>query len=521
MEQYNLCFICLFGNKSFFFCFVFQNTMFFTQIVQNRSVRLFVTLTNVRLSKTFSTTRKVPRVCVVGSGPGGFYTAQRLTKIIEDVHVDIIDRLPVPYGLVRFGVAPDHPEVKNVIHHFDKLCTENHRVRFLGNVDVGIDVSVEELRARYSAVVFAYGADDDKHFGIKGEDAKGILSARSFVGWYNGSPAHRDLNPNLQGTDTVVIFGQGNVAIDCARILLSDVDALSKTDVCSHAIKVLTKSKVRKVVVVGRRGPMQAAFTIKELREMTKLTNTTTHVSESDIQTAKEGLELLEKSDRPRKRITELMIKSSIPPRESQDTSADGPREFHIVFHRSPVEFLQQDGHVTGAKVAHMKLEGDLKSARAVPTGASDIIKGQLILRSIGYKSLPIASAPFDHAQGIVPNIHGSVDSGVDPSLARLYCSGWVKTGPVGVILSTMNAAFETANVIHKDWMDGKLETATESTSSSMTSLDSLLTDRKVEVISFMDWKRIEAEEISMGQALGKPCEKITDIHEMMKAAGK
>ncbi|KNC80953.1 hypothetical protein SARC_06702 [Sphaeroforma arctica JP610] len=230
--------------------------------------------------RTLSTQRAPLRVCVVGSGPGGFYTAQRLAKVIEDVEIDIFERLPVPYGLVRFGVAPDHPEVKNVIHHFDRLMTENKKVRFLGNVNVGVDVTMGDLRKHYSAVVLAYGADDDKQFGIKGEDAQGVVSARSFVGWYNGAPEHAQLQVDLSKVESVVILGQGNVALDCARLLLAPVSELAKTDVCTHAVRALEKSSIRKVHIVGRRGPMQAAFTIKELREMTKLPDTTVYMTE-------------------------------------------------------------------------------------------------------------------------------------------------------------------------------------------------------------------------------------------------
>lgn len=247
------------------------------------------------------------RVCVVGSGPAGFYTAHQLRKRDPDARVDIVERLPVPFGLVRFGVAPDHPEVKNCINQFTELARSGH-CRFIGNVSVGTDVSLSQLTPHYHAVVLAYGAEGDRVLGVPGEDLPGVYSARAFVGWYNGLPAHTNLNPDLSG-ETAVVVGQGNVALDVARMLLTPIDQLKTTDICQHALEQLAESKVRRVRLVGRRGPLQVAFTIKELREMTKLAGCRALLDPGDFEQCRQ---LMSSLPRPRKRLTELDRKSVV-----------------------------------------------------------------------------------------------------------------------------------------------------------------------------------------------------------------
>ncbi|XP_076654152.1 NADPH:adrenodoxin oxidoreductase, mitochondrial isoform X3 [Halictus rubicundus] len=255
--------------------------------------------------RLFSTERAIPKVCIVGAGPAGFYAAQQLLKTSGDVHVDVLEKLPVPFGLVRFGVAPDHPEVKNVIHTFEKTAS-NPRFQFIGNVNVGKDVSIQQLQEIYHAVLLTYGAEEDKQFNIPGENLENVISGRRFVGWYNGVPADSNLKLNLD-VEEAVVLGQGNVAIDIARILLTPVDKLRTTDITSFALEQLSKSKVRKVSLVGRRGPLQAAFTIAELREIIKLDGCKTYWRPADFVGVKDIVESLA---RPRRRLTELMLKS-------------------------------------------------------------------------------------------------------------------------------------------------------------------------------------------------------------------
>ncbi|XP_031700111.1 NADPH:adrenodoxin oxidoreductase, mitochondrial-like isoform X2 [Anarrhichthys ocellatus] len=228
------------------------------------------------------------KVCIVGSGPAGFYTAQHLIKARQDVEVDIYERLPVPFGLVRFGVAPDHPEVKNVINTFTQTARQS-RCHFYGNVSVGTDVSVEELRHAYHAVILSYGAEGNRSMGVPGEDLAGVHAAKDFVGWYNGLPSCRELRPDLS-CETAVILGQGNVALDVARVLLAPLDILKKTDITQPALEALAESQVRRVLIVGRRGPMQVACTIKELREMVNLPNTRPELMAADFEGVAEAL---------------------------------------------------------------------------------------------------------------------------------------------------------------------------------------------------------------------------------------
>ncbi|XP_067225333.1 NADPH:adrenodoxin oxidoreductase, mitochondrial isoform X2 [Chanodichthys erythropterus] len=387
-----------------------------------------------------------PRVCIVGGGPAGFYTAQQLLKARQDAVVDIYERLPVPFGLVRFGVAPDHPEVKNVINTFTQTA-QHERCSFHGNVNVGKDVTIEELRHAYHAVVLSYGAEGNRSMEIPGEDFSGVFSAKDFVGWYNGLPTNKELCPDLS-SETAVILGQGNVALDVARILLSPLDMLKETDITQNSLAALAGSNVKRVLIVGRRGPLQIACTIKELREMVNLPNTRADMLTSDFEGIAEALKDL---PRPRKRLTELMMKAV---KEGRDDKVEKCWGFR--FFRSPVEILTgADGkRATGIRLALNKLEGSGDGARAVPTGQIEDVECGLIISSIGYKSIPIdPTVPFDPRKAIVPNDMGRV-----LDTAGLYCSGWVKRGPTGVIATTMNDSFDTARVLIQDMEAGKLD---------------------------------------------------------------
>jgi len=285
-----------------------------------------------------------PHVGIVGSGPAGFYTAQQILKSHEDALVDVYERLPVPFGLARFGIAPDHPETKNCINQFTTTALSD-RFSFIGNVNVGEDVNVAELLKAYDAVVLCYGAEDDKTFGIPGEDLQGVYSARAFVEWYNGLPSNSHLEPDLS-SETAVILGQGNVALDVARILLSPIELLEKTDICEHALEALRKSCIHTVYIVGRRGPLQVSFTIKELREMTKLEGCKAVLDPDDFRTIQEQLPSI---PRPRKRLTELMCKTALDESNLWNTSI---RKWNLKFQRSPVEFM-----AAGAKLSGVRFE--------------------------------------------------------------------------------------------------------------------------------------------------------------------
>ncbi|XP_014671727.1 PREDICTED: NADPH:adrenodoxin oxidoreductase, mitochondrial-like isoform X3 [Priapulus caudatus] len=451
-----------------------------------------------------------PKVCIIGSGPAGFYTAQQILKGNPSIHVDILDRLPLPYGLVRFGVAPDHPEVKNVINTF-AATAENERCSFVGNVSVGKDVSIHELQQAYNVVVLSYGAEADRELGIPGEGLVGVESARSFVGWYNGLPEHRHLQPNLN-TEVAVVIGQGNVALDIARILLTPIRLLQETDITEYALEALTRSKIRRVHVVGRRGPLQAAFTIKELREMVTMPDCRTVFTAEDFSGVEEALAGI---PRPRKRLTELMLKSVTGRGQTEQEVqrlADASREFYVKFLRSPIQVLPSaDGkRLRALELAVNVLEGSGKSVRARSTDDREVIDCGLILRSVGYRSVAIEkSIPFDHSHGTIAHENGKVNG-----KQGLYCSGWVKRGPTGVILDTMSDGFQTGKLILRDIESGVVSAETRPGSEAILRH---LSNKGVQTVSFDDWKRIDAVEIERGRERGKPREKLTDLKEMLR----
>uniref|UniRef100_UPI0037E97373 NADPH:adrenodoxin oxidoreductase, mitochondrial isoform X2 n=1 Tax=Semicossyphus pulcher TaxID=241346 RepID=UPI0037E97373 len=419
-----------------------------------------------------------PKVCIVGSGPAGFYTAQHLIKARQDVEVDIYERLPVPFGLVRFGVAPDHPEVKNVINTFTQTA-KHSRCSFYGNVNVGKDVSIEELRQAYHAVVLSYGAEGNRSMGVPGEDLAGVYSAKDFVGWYNGLPSCGELSPDLS-CETAVILGQGNVALDVARILLCPIDIL------------------------------------EELREMVNLPDTRPEMAAADFEGVTEALKDL---PRPRKRLTELMVKTAleIPGEKEQERRNKASRTWGLKFFRSPVEILSDPDRkrTAGIRLAVNRLEGSGDSSRAVLTGEVEDVTCGLVISSIGYKSLPIdPSVPFDSHKAIVPNNMGRVQQA-----AGLYCSGWLKTGPTGVIATTMNNSFDTARSLLEDMDSGTLDVSPAKPGSQ--SISALLDKRGVKPVVFSDWEKIDSVEMSRGKAIGKPREKLLTVEGMLQEAQK
>uniref|UniRef100_A0A8C8YIG6 NADPH:adrenodoxin oxidoreductase, mitochondrial n=1 Tax=Prolemur simus TaxID=1328070 RepID=A0A8C8YIG6_PROSS len=431
----------------------------------------------------FSTQEKTPQICVVGSGPAGFYTAQHLLKHHTQARVDIYEKQLVPFGLVRFGVAPDHPEVKNVINTFTQTARSD-RCAFWGNVEVGRDVTVPELREAYHAVVLSYGAEDHQALDIPGEELPGVFSARAFVGWYNGLPENQGLSPDLS-CDTAVILGQGNVALDMARILLTPPEHLERTDITKAALGVLRQSQVKTVWIVGRRGPLQVAFTIK--------------------------------IPRPRKRLTELLLQTATekPRVEEAARLASASRAWGLRFFRSPQQVLPSpDGRrVAGIRLAVTRLEGVGEATRAVPTGDVEDLPCGLVLSSIGYKSHPIdPSVPFDFKLGVIPNMEGRV---VD--VPGLYCSGWVKRGPTGVIGTTMNDSFLTGQMLLQDLKAGLLPSGPRPGS---VAIQALLSSRGVRPVSFSDWEKLDAEEVARAQGSGKPREKLVDPQEMLRLLG-
>uniref|UniRef100_A0A1B6CMT6 NADPH:adrenodoxin oxidoreductase, mitochondrial n=1 Tax=Clastoptera arizonana TaxID=38151 RepID=A0A1B6CMT6_9HEMI len=451
------------------------------------------------LQRFFSSGSTQPKVCVIGSGPAGFYFAQHLIRANKNIIVDIYERLPVPFGLVRYGVAPDHPEVKNVINTFTKTA-QNPQVNFLGNVKLGKDISLCDLKDAYHAVVLTYGAEQDKSLGIPGEHLENIASARRFVGWYNGLPEDKHLSLNLD-CENVAVIGQGNVAVDVARMLLTSVDQLRKTDVTEYALDALSKSRVKKVVLIGRRGPLQVAFTIKEFREMIKLPNVHTQF----LQAQMFGLEdFISNMPRPRKRLTELLIAAN----KKTDPVLVKEKTFHPLFLRTPISFIGEK-EVSGIKLATNILEGEiLEKQKAVETDTKETLDCGLVLRSIGYKSVQAdPDIPFDPTTGCVKKQTG------------IYGAGWLSTGPVGVILSTMTNAFETANILIQDIATNKIDVSQNRPGSKII-LDKLK-KQNIPTVDFQGWEKIDKKEIENGKLKGKPREKIVDVSQMLEIGGK
>ncbi|XP_072339157.1 NADPH:adrenodoxin oxidoreductase, mitochondrial isoform X2 [Scyliorhinus torazame] len=454
------------------------------------------------------------KVCIIGSGPAGFYTAQHLLKYHESAVVDIYEKLPVPFGLVRFGVAPDHPEVKNVINAFTQTA-HHDRCSFYGNVTVGKDLSIEELKQAYHALILTYGAEANRTLGIPGENLRGVYSARTFVGWYNGLPENKNLNPELS-SETAIILGHGNVGLDVARILLSPIDLLRKTDIAAHALEAIAASKVKRVLLVGRRGPLQVAFTIKELREMINLPDARPLLHPSDF----EGIgQIVKDLPRPRKRLTELMIKAALekPSGNEAERRAAASKEWGLQFLRSPMEVIPgNDGKwVAGIRLSVNKLEGLGESAKFVQTEDVEDLECGLMLSSIGYKSYPIdPSVPFDHQQGIIPNNLGRV-----LHAPGLYCSGWVKRGPTGVIVTTMHDGFETAVSVLEDVRSGALDVS--ASKGGYEIMEALLKQRGIRPVSFSGWEKIDNVEVANGEKAGKPREKLLDVEEMVEVASQ
>ncbi|KAG4966601.1 hypothetical protein JHK85_041576 [Glycine max] len=494
------------------------------------------------------------RVCVVGSGPAGFYTAEKMLKAHQQAHVDIIDRLSTPFGLVRSGVAPDHPETKDlrcllpifsrmdfevylkkyfktsnftflgaggfstffgesntvelslpenlqqiVINQFSRVA-HHERCSFLGNVTLGSSISLSELRDLYHVVrlsgsgfyvlmvVLAYGAESDRSLGIPGENLKGIHSAREFVWWYNGHPDGRNLEPDLKSTDTAVILGQGNVALDVARILLRPTTELATTDIASHALATLEESSISNIagwfiwledVVQPKQLVLQKNY-VKFLEEL--------------------------KSNRIQRRVHELLSKAAT---SKPKHACLNQRELHFVFFRKPNSFQESKdraGHVSGMHFEKTVLQG-VSPGKQIAVGAGEFedIKCGMALKSIGYRSVPVDGLPFDHKK--------------DPSVLEkgLYVCGWLKRGPTGIIATNLYCAEETVSSISADLEKGGLIWSSTLPKPGRDGLLQLLHDRNIRVVSLSDWEKIDSEERRLGSSRNKPREKLASWDELYK----
>lgn len=441
------------------------------------------------------------RIAIVGSGPSGFYAAEELLKSGLNVTVDMIDRLPTPFGLVRSGVAPDHPKLKMPVVVFDKVA-RLPGFSFFGNVTVGRDISVEELHANHHAVIFTCGAQSEKSFGIPGETLAGSHTATEFVGWYNGHPDYRDRQFDLS-QEVAVVIGQGNVAADVARILSKPVDELRTTDISSHAIEALAASRVREIHIVGRRGPAQAKFTNKELKELGELSGCVAQVNPEDLVLNPESAaELADKNNYIAAKNVEIL--------SAWAGAQASPGNKRIVFHflESPVA-LNGNGRVERLVLERNRLEGPAFDQQAKGTGVLSELPCGLVFRSIGYRGVPIPGVPFDERKGIFPNEAGRIKGA-----QGLYVAGWIKRGPSGIIGTNRACALETVATLRAD-----LDALDASPKPGFAGLAQQLASRAVKHVDYAGWKAIDAVETERGVALAKPREKITRIAEMLAVA--
>ncbi len=438
------------------------------------------------------------RVAVIGSGPSGIYAADALVSQSDiPVEVDVIDRLPVPFGLVRYGVAPDHLSIRSVRDTLDKTL-DKPGVRFLGNVSVGEDVTVAELHGLYDAIVLTYGASRDRRLGVPGEDLAGSVAATDFVAWYCGHPdADRDLFESLVPEATgVVVVGVGNVAVDVTRVLAKTVAELDHTDMPQYVFDTLAKSKITDIHVLGRRGPAQAAFTTKELRELGELADADIIIDAADME-LDEASAALAASDKAVARNVEVMRVWST------EAPSGKPRRIHLHFFARPTELRGTD-HVDTVVVERTSLTPEGSS---VGTGEFTEIAANVVIRSVGYRGTALDEVPFDSGRNVIPHTDGRVERD-GATVPGEYVAGWIKRGPTGIIGTNKKDAVQTVASLLADASSGALPTPATPTAEAV---DALLVERGVEVVTTAGWRSIDAAERALGATRGRDR---TTIHE-------
>jgi len=451
------------------------------------------------------------RVAIVGAGPAGAFAAGSLVRDYGDIDVDLFERLPTPWGLLRGGVAPDHQEIKRLEDTFDAE-TFRRGCRFLGNVEVGVDVSHEELLRHYHAVIYAVGAQTDKSLGIPGENLPGSWAATEFVAWYNGHPDYRDLEFDLSHQRAVVI-GNGNVAADVIRILTLSPEELERTDIADHALEVLRTSGVQEVVVLGRRGPAQAAFTSAELRELGRLDGVAVAVdpAEAALDPLSEEWLAQQGTFTARKNI-ELVREFA-----GRAPEPDARRRIVLRFLQSPVE-IRGDGKVAAVDIRRNELvRADDGAIRARPTeDRIETLDCGLVLRSVGYQAVPLPGVPFDERAFVLPNDRGRVRTPDGEPLPGVYAVGWIKRGPTGILGTNKRDAQETVRCLADDLRSDALPAPPQPTREA---IDALLAERKPDLVTVDGWRAIAAHELERGRAELRPRVKLASRDELLAAA--
>jgi ferredoxin--NADP+ reductase len=469
------------------------------------------------------------RVAVIGSGPAGFYAAGHLLKNPDGAfEVDMIERLPTPWGLVRSGVAPDHPKIKSVTRVYEKTAA-HPRFRYFGNVCFGEHVSRDDLLSHYHAIVYATGSPLDRPLGIPGEELPGSHAATEFVGWYNGHPDHTGLEVDLVSAERAVVIGNGNVAVDVARMLILSAEELAPTDTADHALEVLARSRVREVVVVGRRGPAQAAFTNPELLELGELGDADVIVDGEELERALAVHDEAAEQDATSRRNVEILRGYA------ERTPTAGRKRVVLRFLLSPVELRAgEDGALAAVELVRNELvPGDGGALRARATGESETIPAGLVFRAIGYRGVPLPGVSFDERAATILNDGGRV---LDPESRAPtpgeYVVGWIKRGPSGVIGTNKKDAQETVNAMLADLTahgesdgaerngDGPSVGARHTPSEpGAAAVEALLRERQPELVTYSGWEAIDRHERALGEAGGRPRVKLTEIEQMLQIA--
>ena len=432
-------------------------------------------------------------IAIVGSGPAGYYTAEAAVKKWgEDALIDVYDKLPVPFGLIRTGVAPDHQSIKAVSRRYEKTAIGD-TVRFAGNVTVGEDITVEELTSLYDAVVLATGAPRDRQLDIDGAGSRNVIGSAAFVGWYNGHPEFAQLDPDLSGKHAVVV-GMGNVALDVARILSKSQHEFAGSDIVAHALEALRESNIETISILGRRGPHQIMMTPKELGELLHLDRASPHVDNADLPPLEDDAFL---EPGMRKSVTLLRDFAAIP----ENIHGEKPIAIEFDFFANPKTIVSEGGKVAGVEVERTKVE----AGRAVGTGETYSVPADLVVTCIGYRTSPLKGVPFDERAGCFANDEGRI-------LPGLYCVGWAKRGPSGTIGTNRPDGYSVIDIVDQDIGGASRKRGREG-------FDELAQTRGLEIVTFRDWQKIEEAEIAAARK-GAPREKFVDIDSMIAARG-
>jgi ferredoxin/flavodoxin---NADP+ reductase len=445
-------------------------------------------------------------VAIVGSGPSGYFAAASLLKFADatedaDVRVDMLEMLPTPWGLVRSGVAPDHPKIKSISAQFEKTALDP-RFRFFGNIVVGDHVQAAELAERYDAVIYAVGAQSDRSLGIPGEDLPGSVAAVDFVGWYNAHPHFQEMAPDISSGRAVVI-GNGNVALDVARILVTDPDVLATTDIADHALKSLHDRGVEEVLVIGRRGPLQAPFTTLELRELGDLEGL------GDVDVIVDPADFADISDADLEAASKVVRNNIKVLRGYSEQSPKGAkRRIVFRFRTSPIE-IKGEGCVESIVLGRNELVEDNGRIVARDTGQREEVPAQLVVRAVGYKGVPTPGLPFDERSGTIPHTDGRIDGSRNE-----YVVGWIKRGPTGVIGSNKKDSQDTVDTLLADLSGAELSDADDSRSEALVEW---LLSRQPKLVTDDHWKLINEYERSAGEPHGRPRVKLTSVAELLR----